>query len=234
MAVFRLRHDTLSTVSDEREQLRRSWDANAAAWRDAVRERRIASRRVTDAAIVSAVRDRHPARVLDLGCGEGWLARTLSEDGVEVVGVDGSATLIDAANALGGATFRVLSYDDIVNEPASLGQTFDVIVANFSILDDRAETLFRALAQSLATDGSLIVQTLHPAFAGDGVDADGWRTETFARMEGDWREPMPWYFRTIASWLRAFADAGYILREMREPALPDQPPASIIFVCRKA
>lgn len=45
MAVFRLRHDTLSTVSDEREQLRRSWDANAAAWRDAVRERRIASRR---------------------------------------------------------------------------------------------------------------------------------------------------------------------------------------------
>ena len=50
----------------------RSWERNAAAWTEAVRERRIASRRAgTDAAIVGAVLDASPASVIDVGCGEG-------------------------------------------------------------------------------------------------------------------------------------------------------------------
>ncbi|WP_221176052.1 class I SAM-dependent methyltransferase [Brevibacillus nitrificans] len=44
-----------------------------------------------------------PSRVLDVGCGEGWLARTLNEEGIDVVGIDGSpahpAWRADPANA---------------------------------------------------------------------------------------------------------------------------------------
>lgn len=221
-------------MSSESVQLRRSWVANSSAWCEAVREQRIESRRlVTDAAIVDAILEQKPRRVLDVGCGEGWLARALGGQGIDVTGIDGSAPLIEAAQALAGATFLVVSYEELARDPAPLGAAFDTIVANFSILDDRAEELLCALRPVLARDGRLIVQSVHPLFAGDDAYADGWRTETFDAIPGAWSESMPWYFRTLGSWVRVFANAGYSLTEIREPMYPDRArPASIIFAAQ--
>ncbi len=224
-------------MSSESIQLRRSWVANSSAWCEAVRKQRIESRRlVTDAAIVAAILEQNPQRVLDVGCGEGWLARALSSHGIDVTGIDGSVPLIEAAQALGGGTFLTASYEEVAADPSLLGSDFDTIVANFSILDDRAEELARALLPVLAGDGRLIVQSVHPIFAGgDGAYADGWRTETFDAIPGEWTASMPWYFRTLGSWARAFTNAGYSLVEIREPMYPDRPqPASILFICRRA
>jgi 2-polyprenyl-3-methyl-5-hydroxy-6-metoxy-1,4-benzoquinol methylase len=220
-------------MSSESDQLRRSWVANSSAWCEAVRGRRIESRRlVTDAAIVDAVLEQKPQRVLDVGCGEGWLARALSAHGIDVTGIDASAPLIEAAQALGGATFLVVSYEDLARDPSLLGAAFDTIVANFSILDDRAEELLRALRPLLERDGRLIVQSVHPLF-GDGAYVDGWRTETFDAIPGAWAESMPWFFRMLGSWVRVFANAGYSLTEIREPMNPDRArPASIIFAAQ--
>lgn len=38
-------------------------------------------------------------RVLDLGCGAGWLSHQLSEAGAKVLGIDGAAALVKAAQA---------------------------------------------------------------------------------------------------------------------------------------
>lgn len=221
-------------MSSESDRLRRSWVANSATWCEAVRERRIESRRlVTDAALVSMILEQKPQRVLDVGCGEGWLARALSAQGIDVTGIDASAPLIEAARALGGATFLVVSYEELARDASVLGAPFDAIVANFSILDDRAEELLRALRPLLARDGRVIVQSVHPLFAGEGDYADGWRTETFDAIPDNWSESMPWYFRTLGSWVRVFASAGYALTELREPMYPDRArPASIIFAAQ--
>jgi 2-polyprenyl-3-methyl-5-hydroxy-6-metoxy-1,4-benzoquinol methylase len=89
------------------DALVRSWSRNAEAWTRTVREGGIESRRlVTDAAIVRAVLERRPERVLDLGCGEGWLARALAEHGLAVVGLDGSPELVEAARRAGGGEFH--------------------------------------------------------------------------------------------------------------------------------
>lgn len=210
--------------------LRSSWVANAAAWRDAVREGRIRSRReVTDAAILSAILESNPRRVLDVGCGEGWLARALHARGIEVTGIDASEPLIEAARAAGGGTFHVLAYDEV----ASLDEdAFDVIVANFSILDDAPEALLRALRTKLAPHGTLIVQTVHPSSIADN-NVEGWRTEIFASIEGEWREPMPWFYRRKDSWVALFERAGFEMREIREPAASSAAtPASLLFVLR--
>jgi SAM-dependent methyltransferase len=81
-----------------------SWVANAEAWTAAVRGGAIPSRRAgTDAAIVEACAAALPAlagaAVLDLGCGEGWLARALAARGARVAGADGSAPLVERARA---------------------------------------------------------------------------------------------------------------------------------------
>ncbi len=205
--------------TDEYElRLQRSWRTNADAWTRAVRERRIASRRAgTDAAILDAVLATGAHRVLDAGCGEGWLARALAARGCDVVGVDASAELIAAANALGGARFDVAGYADLDDHRTEFG-FFDAIACNFALLGEDLGAPLRALRRRLAPGGKLIVQTVHPWSAcGEAPYADGWRVETFAGFGDDFREPMPWYFRTLASWITAFVSEGYEVESATEP-----------------
>lgn len=210
-----------------------SWMANAEAWTRAVREGRIESRRVaTDAAIVEAVAARRPGRVLDLGCGEGWLMRALAERGIETVGLDVSMELLMAAEETGGGRFRCCSYDEVVDDPTRAGGPYDVIACNFSLLGAEVAPLLSALRQNLAPGGAVVIQTVHPwTAAGDGPYAEGWRTETFDAFGGEFAEPMPWYFRTLEGWMEALRAAGYHLAALREPVHPGTGrPASLLMV----
>lgn len=229
-------------MTREKDQLQRSWVANASAWRDAVRERKIESRRVaTDAAIVDVVMALRPESVLDLGCGEGWLVRELASRGVRAAGVDASRPLIEAAQEAGGGSFFAASYEDLLEADLlaadlPLNAPFDVVVASFSILEEDVQPIFTAAARMVRPDGAFVIQTLHPAFAaGEGPYVDGWRTETFASMDGEWPEPMPWFFRTIGGWVHALSEHGFVIRELREPLDAQQfRPLSLILTCRRA
>ena len=212
-----------------------SWRRNAGAWTDAVRRGEIESRHlVTDAAIVEAVRDRNPRSALDVGCGEGWLVRALAAAGIRATGVDAIAELVEAARRAGG-DFRVASYEEIAS--GALDLTVDVVVANFSLIGhDAVEALIRKVPELLAADGRLIIQTLHPVIAcGDAPYREGWRSGSWAGFSDRFTDPAPWYFRTIEGWVRLLTDAGFRLRELREPLHPHTlAPASAIFIAETA
>lgn len=217
------------------DELVRSWSRNADAWTRTVREGGIESRRLaTDAAIVRAVLARRPARVLDVGCGEGWLARALAEHGIAVVGVDASPGLVDAARREGGGEFHALSYAQLVADSTVAGRDFDAVACNFSLLDDDPVPLLAAFRTILRPDCALVIQTVHPWTAeGDGPYQDGWRTETFAGFGEGFAEPMPWFYRTTASWVDVVTSAGYRLSALEEPVHPATGrPASLLLVCQ--
>src|SRR5476649_1481599 len=91
-----------------------SWHANAAPWALAVRQGQIESRLLaTDRAIVEAVLSRSPRLVLDIGCGEGWLARALAAHGIRVLGMYAVPELIERARLSGGGECRLGSYEQI-------------------------------------------------------------------------------------------------------------------------
>jgi SAM-dependent methyltransferase len=198
-----------------------SWEANAAAWTTAVREGRIGSRRAgTDAAIVAAVRRRPPGRVLDLGCGEGWLARTIAWHDYAVTGIDGSEALVARARELGGGDFRVASYEALIERPALAGGPYDIVVLNFALLAEEIVPLLATAGRLLAPGGVALIQTVHPWTAGEGPYRDGWRVETFDALGGDFPQTMPWYFRTLSSWLAAVDAADLTLVRLEEPCDP--------------
>jgi len=196
-----------------------SWESNAGAWTRTVREGRIESRRqVTDRAVLDAIRACAPRRVLDIGCGEGWLARALAGAGIEVTGVDACAALVAAARAAGGGTFHCVDYDALVAAPSRQGR-FDLLVCNFALLEEDVGPLLAALRQATTAEGQLLIQTVHPWRAcGDGAYEDGWRQEDFAAFGNAFAATMPWYFRTLASWLEVLASSGWRLRALSEPA----------------
>ncbi len=220
-------------LSDER--VVSSWHRNAAPWSVAVRDGQIESRRlVTDQAVLAAIRSRSPRTVLDIGCGEGWLARALSGDGIGVIGVDVVPALIESARrAHPDGDYRIVSYESIA--AGTFDVRVDLAVANFSLIGaDAVDSLIRHVPSLLASRGHLIVQTLHPATAGGGLPyVDGWRPGSWAGFGPDFTDPAPWYFRTIESWVSLLARSGFVLRELREPVHPTTGnPASLLLVAQ--
>ena len=218
------------------KSLSRSWDRNAGNWTKAVREGLIPSRRAgTDDAIVGAILGCKPARLLDVGCGEGWLIRRVAQSlDCEAVGIDGSAALIaDAGAADPDHDYRVVGYADLIDDAAAIGRGFDAIVFNFAIFDESAPQLLAAIRPLLASDGRVIIQTLHPRTQG-GPYEDGWRTEDFSAMGTPGWEPMPWYFRTLESWHAVIRAAGLEVKDTAEPVAEDNDqPLSLIMICRR-
>ncbi|MBT2118565.1 methyltransferase domain-containing protein [Dyella sp. LX-66] len=208
------------------------WRENAEPWTVAVQQRRIESRRlVTDRAIVDAVLSRKPRSAVDLGCGEGWLARALSAQGVDVLGVDAVPELIDTARAQGGGRFEAMSYAQIA--AGALDAKADVAICNFSLLGKAsAEAVLAAVPRLLEPGGALLVQTLHPLTAcGELPYQDGWREGSWAGCGGGFGQAAPWYFRTLGGWLDTFAAGGLRVARIEEPLHPHSGrPASIIFV----
>jgi 2-polyprenyl-3-methyl-5-hydroxy-6-metoxy-1,4-benzoquinol methylase len=225
----------MSPSPDTHEQhIIRSWHQNAEPWSEAIRTGSIVSRKLaTDRAIVEAVARVAPGRVLDVGCGEGWLARRLTELGIEVVGVDAVAALVRRA-ARGAGEFYVQDYASLANGDFHC-RPCDAAVCNFSLLGSvSVESMLAALPGYLRGRGHLIIQTLHPlAACGDLPYEDGWRDGTWQGFSSDFKDPAPWYFRTLESWLRMLRRCGFELLDFREPTIPgSSTPMSVLFTCQ--
>lgn len=219
----------MSTPDDD---ILRAWHDNAEPWARAIREHRIASReRVTNRAIVQAIRDLAPAKVLDVGCGEGWLTRTLADDGIDCLGIDAMPALIQHARDAGPGRYQVLSYEDL---PAKAPEErFDLAVCNFSLLGDRpVARLLAALPNWLNSDGHLVIQTLHPG-PHSHPDEDGWRTGSWGGAGPGFGDPAPWYYRSLPSWQTLLRDSGFRSLQQQEPRDPDTgDPVSILFIAQ--
>ena len=120
-----------------RGDLTDTYASNAEFWVRIIREQLDRYRTdLTDAAVLAALGDVNGARVLDGGCGEGYMGRLLAERGAQVTGIDTSAALIDAAREhpdaeQNGITYAVASLEAIPEPDGS----FDAAVCNHVISD---------------------------------------------------------------------------------------------------
>ena len=208
-----------------------SWHKNATPWTTAVRGAQIKSRQLcTNQAIVAAVMARSPRSVLDVGCGEGWLARTLGAEGIQVTGVDIVPDLVESARQAGAGDYRIVSYEQIAK--GELQISVDVVVCNFSLLGKESVAgMFGAIRPLLNPRGSFVVQTVHPVIAcGERPYEDGWRGGSWDGFSSEFIDPAPWYFRTLGGWVSLFVENRMQLLDVREPLHEKKmQPASIIF-----
>jgi 2-polyprenyl-3-methyl-5-hydroxy-6-metoxy-1,4-benzoquinol methylase len=182
-------------------------------------------------------------RICDLACGQGVVARELAARGAQVVGVDRSAEMLALAQRYEldhplGIHYRRDDAQHLGTVPTA---SFDGVVCNMALPDiaDLVATA-RAIVRVLAPGGWLAFSLPHPCFhtPDSRWDRDGQGPVAVIRRyfaEGFWTAADPQrftglvgaYHRTLSTYLNTFAEAGLVLRELREPR------ATATFATRK-
>lgn len=220
---------------NKEQDIIQSWQANAGNWIRIIETDGIQSRKIaTNKAIIDIVSAHQPASVLDIGCGEGWLARELAHRGMTMSGVDAIPELIEKAKEKVKGNFVAASYEDIAGHATSLQGPFDAIVINFALIGkESTENLLKALPAYLSPGGHLFVQTLHPHSRKQMDDYEsGWKPGSWDGLGDQFTQPYQWYFRTLEDWLQLLNSSGFTKIHFTEPLHPQtRQQLSVIFVC---
>jgi 2-polyprenyl-3-methyl-5-hydroxy-6-metoxy-1,4-benzoquinol methylase len=219
-----------------RKAILSSWQANAQNWIATIDNNEVESRfLVTNDAIITTILNYQLQKILDLGCGEGWLSRSLRDKGIEAYGTDAIKELIETAIEKDTSFYFQYSYEEIITGKHQLPSDFDAAVINFALLDEETtEKLIHYLPFLLKENGLVFIQILHPLVIAYNDDyKSGWKNGSWTGMKRDFVQPYQWYFRTTEDWVKLFIQAGFDLKEIREPVHPSTgKPLSIIFVLR--
>ena len=109
------------------------------------------------------------SRVLDLGCGEGLFSRVLERDGYQVVGIDLSERLVDAARMRGPDTIAFV-VDDAQTLISQGTGSFDGALCVLALMDiPDIGAVFQAAHRVVRPGGTFACVLMHPAFDGPGA-----------------------------------------------------------------
>jgi SAM-dependent methyltransferase len=167
---------------------------------------------------------------LEVGCGEGRVARDLSRYGHRVVAVDSSPTLIRYARTADPGGAYLLA--DAASLPFA-GGIFDLVVAYNSLMDvEDMPAAVREAARVLTPEGRLCVCVTHPftdagRFASDDGDAPFViygsylaAREFHERFERAGLEiTFHGYCYPLQDYARALEEAGFVIERLREPSV---------------
>jgi SAM-dependent methyltransferase len=180
-------------------------------------------------ALLEALGDVRGLRVLDLGCGDASIGRTLLEWGCRsYLGIDASSRMVEAARdaLLGtGGEARRATIEGFSAPPAS----FDLVISRMALhyVAD-LDTALAACRDCLAPGGRMAFTVVHPVVTSHDARASGdeqrtsWVVDDYfdeGAREVDWLgERVVWHHRTVEGYVAAFRRAGFRLTALSECA----------------
>ena len=180
-------------------------------------------------------------RVLDLGCGQGRIARHLVARGAtEVVGVELSKEMLAHAGHSPTVTYH---HADATTTSWWDGSTFDGVVSSMALMDiDDLAGAVRTAATVLRPGGWFAWSINHPAFPGIEHVRSNWPTGGSYFDEGLWftdgtgvRGTVGANHRTLTTYFTAMLEAGFALERIDEPPWrlsPDHPALPFFLITR--
>jgi SAM-dependent methyltransferase len=155
--------------------------------------------------------------VFDAGCGSGWYAEYLVEQGAQVVSVDVSPKFVAMTRARLGDRAEVRRAD--LGQPLAFIKDgrFDLIVAPLVMhyLEDWA-AVFAEFHRILKRGGQLVFSTHHPFMDYRLHDLDDYFE--FRLLEEEWSTgKVRFYRRPLTAMSAALKEAGFVIERLLEP-----------------
>jgi SAM-dependent methyltransferase len=213
-------------------ELSRAWEENAAAWIAWAREPGHDSYWQFHRDLFLELVPSPQGRTLDIGCGEGRLARDLVALGHDVAAVDTSPTMLAAARE--AAPHMELHVADAAGLPFR-DSSFGLVIAFMSLQDvDDLDRAIAEVARVLAHGGHFCLAIVHPfnsagSFARRTADSpfviedsyldESTTDETFER--GGLAMRFVSRHRPLQTYTEPLAGNGLLIERIREPALPE-------------
>jgi SAM-dependent methyltransferase len=172
----------------------------------------------------------HGERVLDLGCGHGWLAALITQRGAAVLGVDGSAALLQRAREQ-HPDIEFALVDLVDGLPAAIeAGGFDRVVAHMVVMDvPELDRIGASLHRSVRPGGTVVLTLLHPAFFLQSPVEDPASGERYRKVRGYLQHEERWiesfgghrhYHRPLGFYVEWLVQHGFVLVELFEPPVP--------------
>ena len=193
-------------------KLRTAWDDQADDWIRFSREADVFAWRFNLPAFLELVPEAGQA-TLDVGCGEGRVARELIKLGHAVKGVDGSPALVEAARA-GDPPVDAIEADaaDLPHESAS----FDLVVSFMTLQSvDDIESAIAEIGRVLTPGGRCVAAVVHPMNSLENAP-EGYFAEHVYAYPGD-GITFHDVHRPLSAYFDALAAAGLVTEAVREP-----------------
>ena len=171
---------------------------------------------------------RGDGHALDVGCGEGRVARMLKGCGYTVTALDPVAAMVDAARTAQSADDYVIAAG---NRLPFGSARFDLVMAYNVLMDvDDLPATLTEIARVLRPDGTLVISIVHP-FTDHGRFADKTPTSPFVmtrdyfgscpfeatEQRNDLRMHFAGWSRPLESYAIELENAGLAITALREP-----------------
>ena len=229
--------DAFDRITDR--DVRQGWDDVASWWVGRYSDKGDINREwVIDPALFEMAGDVRNLRVLDAGCGNGYLSRVLAKRGAHVTGVDLSSKLLKEAKAQETRAPLGIGFlqRDLARLTSIADNSFDLVVANVVLQDvRRLDEAVKEIARVLKPRGRFLFSITHPSF---DVPPSHWVREPedterpeerpfmsvdryFDRVSLTWAPrglpPVLGFHRPLRDFTDALFEAGLVMLRLEEP-----------------
>ncbi|MDA2925815.1 class I SAM-dependent methyltransferase [Acidobacteria bacterium AH-259-G07] len=226
----------------DKEEVKNLWNQAADWWARHLREDPNRKEQVLPT-LVELLEGLEGKNVLDAGCGEGTVARLLSDAGAQVTGIDLSRIINFAIEEEERAPKDIKYYQmDISEAPQHFpGGSFDIIVCSLVLHScPDLENVLKSLRYLARNGGYFVVCDLHPTFVTPYSPwFHSWKS-TYAQPNGSFvvkiaenAPGVPCFYRPLETLIGAFPASGFHPNKILEPDAPlsmGQPPGESLFL----
>lgn len=185
-------------------------------------------------ALLAAIGFVEGLRVVDLGCGDAAIGRSLVNAGCRrYVGIDGSENMVQAARStLDGTSGEVMRGD--IEDFKAPPDTFDLVISRLALhYVEGLGAVLDACRSCLAPGGRIVFTVVHPVITSHDARASteelrtNWVVDDYfvcGPREQDWLGGrVVWHHRTIEDYVAELDRAGFALTALREcPPRPER------------
>jgi len=204
----------------------KEWRENAEFWIKIIRKGLDPYRlKITNKAILEPLKGDKNLRVLDAGCGEGYLSRFLAKLGHKVWAIDFCPKLIKAAEKLEKKKLLGIKYllEDF-RETHFSDSFFDAVISHQTINEiENPKKALKEFYRILKKRGRLILLFLHPCFE---VDPKFYfhklKIKKSYYLVSGIKSPSPYFYLhlPLSEWTELLSREGFLIRKIKEPRPP--------------